>query len=211
MAITLSTPPTMDPMTQGGDPNSRGWTGWFHNLYDAVTNSQTLLDSSDAATSAYIALTSSITSDYKKYKIDLINLTFDAATSILDVVVSTDKGATYATGGSDYKWGCESAVLTTAVLIDQDGLAADSKIPLLLANVTNTANNILNGSIELHNPADTNHTMITWDIAYGTTGGDLVQVRGVGKYLATTPVNGIKIYPSSGNIVSGRFVLTGIN
>ena len=211
MAITLKSPPTMDPMSAGGEQNSKGWTGWFHNLYDAVTNSQTLLDSSDASTSATVEFVTGINSDYKKYKIDLINLTFDAATSILDVVVSTDKGATYATGGSDYKWGVESAVLTTAVLIDQDGLTADSKIPLLLANVTNTANNILNGVIEIHNPADTNHTMITWDIAYGTTGGDLVQAKGVGKYLATTPVNGIKIYPSSGNIVSGRFVLTGIN
>lgn len=212
MAIKLGIPPVMAPFAVGGDPPSKEWVAWFQAVRSFTNQSNIILDQQRSTTAASeILLTSNITDKFIKYRIDCVNLTFSAATSLLQFQVSTDGGVTYKSGASDYKWGLTSNTLTTVPTDVADMDTADSKIQLCTTDNTNDANNVLNGYIDIYNPCGgSNYTMVTWSLYYNTASADLVYVQGAGSYLANTAVNALRIFPSSGN-VTGKFTLTGIN
>lgn len=210
MAVVLKTPPIGTAMAPNASGIPRSWAGWFNNLYDFLNKSHTILDVQSAVSSSDIQLTTAITSKFVKFRIDLEDVTFSAATSKLKATVSTDNGATYAAGTS-YQWGVDSVILTSVTTYNSDGANTDSSMQLVYEDEVNTSTYAMNGSIEFVNPAASAPTMFTWDLSYRLTGGDICRVRGVGHYLSSTPINAIKLFPSSGNFTSGRFVLTGIN
>lgn len=210
MAVVLKVPPigtAMDPSSAG---IPRAWAGWFNNLFDFLNKSNTILDVQSASSSSSMEFLTAINSKFVKFRIDLEDVTFSAATSKLKATVSTDHGATYAAGTS-YQWGVDSVILTTVTTYNADGANTDSSMQLVYENGVNTATYAMNGSIEFTNPAASTPTMFSWDLSYRITGGDICRIKGVGHYLSSTPINGIKLFPSSGNFTSGRFVLTGIN
>lgn len=213
MAINLSTPPFGLPVTDARGNLTVSWVGWIQNLYDTVRYKGIVLDVQDASTSADIKFKTGITDAYTRYEIEIVNASWSAATTLLNLLVSTDRGTTWKTGGTDYAYGMQAVVYSAGpiVSIDDDNSTGAAAISLLDKNATNTAGNVFNGKIVIYNPAATVKTMISWDMNYNGASGDLTNIKGLGQYLTADVVNGIKLVPTSGTITSGRFILTGFN
>ncbi len=213
MAIELSTPPFGLAITDQNGNLTVAWQGFIQSLHDTVAYHGIVLSVQDASASADIEFVTGLTNHFIRYEIDITNASWSAATTLLNLLVSTDRGTTWETGASDYAYGVKSVQYSSGPTVadDDDSSTGAAAISLINKNATNTADNVFNGKIIIHNPAATVKTMITWDLNYNGSSGDLINIKGIGQYLTADIINGIKLVPTSGTITAGRFTLTGFN
>lgn len=193
---------------------------YFDTIYTPNTNNGCiLLQSQSASGSSSIDFSSTyITSTYNKYRLDIINLIPATNSSALWLQVSTDGGATWKTGASDYAHLRQGGQLTgtgTTAISTSTGDGDDAQIVLFGAAVGNNAGtNYLNGEINIHDPSQTSSFkgfMAFLGVRTSAATPDTVTLEIEGTYKATTAVNGIRIIMSTGNITSGLFKLYGIS
>lgn len=115
---------------------------------------------------------------------------------------STDNGATWKTGASDYVWARFNS--DHAAASGANGSAGDTKLQLWDIGINNDANNGVSGYVMAHGLADTKIKHVNALLTGFTGGGGYNQLKMGGNSSGwTTVVNGIQILLSTGNISTG--------
>lgn len=188
-------------LTTGGAGANPSWSS---------SGTRVLLQTQNASASASIAFSSTyLTSTYKAYEIEMIDVISASDGVSMQLVVSEDNGSNYKTT-NEYNYanlnvGSGSATAGAAV-----GAAA-ANILLQTNNTGNAAGEGLAGKIRVYNPLGTTlYKKFLYDTVSMTSGEISTHTRGCGEYLAVAAINNIKLQFSSGNITSGIFKLYGV-
>lgn len=166
------------------------------------------LAGANAAASAFIAITSNITATYNSYLVVITGATVATDGVELWFRMSTDGGATWKSGASDYAYsfgnfGSGGSYST-----------ADSQIKIFNSSypMGNDAGNSFSGTFQLAAPSSAS----LWKRIVGTSGyldgsgnWDTINTSS-GIYKATTAIDGLRFQASSGNLTVGRIALYGI-
>lgn len=119
---------------------------------------------------------------------------------------STDNGASFDAGGSDYAWVNQRISFQTAPLHSVDGDNADSEINFnTTTSMGNLSTQVSDYEITCFNPSDTGYTKFKWEGSVNN--GDITPVRylftGAGVRLSAAAVNGVRFLYSTGNVLKG--------
>jgi hypothetical protein len=125
----------------------------------------------------------------------------------LNLRTSSNGGATYDAGASDYDW-CQFRVSSTPGTATA-GDGADTEITLLEGQ-GNAAGELASGTVSLFNPSAAKNGVAQWQMTYSSITNLLVGVFGSGRRLSAADVDAIRFLYSSGNIASGVFTLYGL-
>jgi len=172
-----------------------------------------LLSTQTASNSSMIDFTSDIDSTYRRYAIFIDDLT--PATDAVDLYmrISTDGGSTWKSGASDYDYTTRAISPTGWV----DSVSGGGAAQMLMTGGSGTLRHgngaVENGHAEIYinNPAGASkYTTFNAEAHYINENGRAVISMSTSFYKATTAVDGIRLYFSSGNISSGTFKLYGL-
>lgn len=175
-----------------------------------------LLATITAANVAAVDFTSLIDNTYKRYRIEVDNFLCATDIQIPMLRVSTDAGATWKSGATDYAW---VATRNYSASGATGGDTSDSEIrlggPGTSSNnfMSNVATEVGSMTVDIGDPSSGNMVPIFGQGAWVACGAG-VGVSGMvfaGLYKTAGVINGIRFLMSSGNIVSGTFRLYGIN
>jgi hypothetical protein len=170
----------------------------------STAGSLILLEQHTASSSATLDFTTCITSTYDVYEIVFMNVVPATDNVSFYMRMSTDGGATYASGGSDYYY--SYIANATATLSGSGAVAAQ----LQLANSVNTASGrSINGTYRLYNPGGALHKSLAGHLNAAAASGQY-EFTGGGLYLSTTAVNAFRFLMSSGNVASGTIRVYGV-
>lgn len=184
---------------------------WFSELRDILNYNYALIKEVAVSSDATIDLKLGTVMNYREYQVKLTSVTV-SQDCLLNVRVSDDNGATFKSGGSDYKWGIDSVLYdgTPAQSLTED--ASDSEITLMEELATEDSTNRLNGVITIIMPSDsTSYTTIKWDLVYNNASGNLITAKGCGRYLTAAAITAVRLYPSAGTLSAGAITLIGMN
>lgn len=185
----------------------------------ATVAAPVLIESKSGAGANAVNFTTGITSTYKKYRLEIINMRCTDSTSLL-LRMSTDGGSSWASGASDYAWVktyADSGTGGQGNGTDNDSYVALSDVSSGTTgarSISNDAGESLSGYIEFNDPGDSSvYKSMNFELGYmiqGITGRPLT-LNGYAQYRSTSAVNGISLFMSnSGTINSGTFRLYGI-
>jgi hypothetical protein len=156
-----------------------------------------------ASNSASVALTNM--TGYTHYLIYYYNVTPATNATSLLVRVSTNNGSSFISTSS-YRWQYLTSFNTG---VSGAGALPDTSI-LLASLVNNTAGIALGGRLDIMNPAGTAFTTMVAQSHWLSNASGTQNGFASGQYAATTTVNAIQFFMSSGNISTGTFYLYGI-
>jgi hypothetical protein len=148
-----------------------------------------------------------LNSTYAAYK-----LIIDAATPSTDGVAawirtSTDGGATYDNGASDYAWGYYFLQLGVGTGNANDG--GDSQIRIA-GQIGNGATEDLSMEILIFNPSGSKFSKVSFSGNGTDSGGTHTDLQGSGLRLSADAIDAFRFLFSSGNVASGSFTLYGL-
>lgn len=127
----------------------------------------------------------------------------------LHLLTSTDAGANWDTGASDYEY-ATSRVSSGGTGADA-GNGGDTEIDLTLDGVGSAASEYgVSGTVTLYGASLSAQTMVTWDATFVNDGGNLLRIMGGGQRLAAEDVTGVRLLFSSGNLESGTIEHLGV-
>jgi hypothetical protein len=157
-----------------------------------------------ASSTASVAFTGLSNSTYAYYVLEFTNLYFTSNDSLL-IQLSSDNGASYATGGYNgtVVWGgagVGQTAYTNASYIVIGGIAQQ---------VGNTTTNTCAGFIEIHN-AGVEGGIFTFNTGNKATNNVTSAQSGAGGLLSGAAWNAFKLQGLSYNIAGGRFYLYGV-
>lgn len=149
------------------------------------------------------------------YRAIVIRLdTFIPATDDADLWLrtSTDGGANYGSGASDYSW-ITLVLYPTAVSPFAD--TADAQIQIVPSGATGVSNIGSEGCMAVQmtfsDPNDaTKRTIVDYSTSYFSSGGSQHHVNGSGLVLTAQDTNAIRLLFSSGNIAYGKYAMYGM-
>jgi len=182
------------------------------NLLSLASGTLVLLQAQTASTSASIAFSSTyLTTTYKQYIFELIDVVAATDNVSLGMVVSEDNGSTYKTT-NEYNYVGFDGVSSSATPVTTVGSSSTSVIISPVGNIGNTAGRSLSGRVIVYNPLGTAaHKLFLYDTTCEENAGANAHRRGSAAYKGTTnAINNIKFTLSSGNITSGTFKLYGV-
>jgi hypothetical protein len=166
--------------------------------------SMVFISSITASNSANVSFTN-IDSTYAVYVLEIVNaIPVNGSDSSLRF--SSDNGATYFSGGSDYAY-----ALLRNRSDDQtpngQGVPGNSAIDMGFSDNTGAG---FNATIKIFNPSRAANTMLQFQVANSWSTSNPQQILGSALVLRTTAKNAIRYFFNSGNIASGIFRLYGI-
>jgi len=176
---------------------------------------QVLLTTATASSDATIEFTSGLDSTYKRYVVEIIDVAPASDNKELRMRVSTDGGSTWKSGSSDYT-GIVIYVNTTGSGI---GGESDTTRRLRLSRwvffnqhgLSNSSADSYSATLQLNNPASSSvEQTFYWAGRYRQASNKLCAIDGAGRYNASSAIDGLQFYMSSGNISSGTFKLYGM-
>jgi hypothetical protein len=170
----------------------------------------TILSTVTASSDATIDITGDMDGTYTDYVVKIRNLIPATDLTKLKARISTDGGSTWKSGTSDYSW-TELGKLGGSLGNTSD--AADSELDLTNSrSLGSAAGESLNGDLTIYNPSNSSvNCVFGWKAYYyNVSYSNMFKVAGVYEG-ATTAVDGIQFFMSSGNISSGTFTLYGVN
>jgi len=187
------------------------WILLYSNIFvQTITNTSVvhIIEIPAATPVPVVDFTAEIDDTYTEYLFTGINLVPSVLGAELWMLVSTDGGATWNTGATDYSW---AQGVATEGGIGATGSHGDSKI--LIANNIHNASHIgccftarvITPSLATH--STTIETNASATAAVPTT---LTRWTGAGRFNLLTPVTGIRFLMSSGTIASGSIKMAGI-
>lgn len=166
-----------------------------------------LISSQTASSSASIAFTN-LSSQFSKYIVEFQYIV-PASNSYFSARLSTDNGSTFIS--ANYLNG---NVFGSNADVPSGGAVPTDRINLSVSNVNmiNTSTKGYCGRLEIFNPSNTaNHKICRTSGNYTNASGSITYVENSLIYTgATTAVNAIQFFFSSGNIASGTFKLYGV-
>jgi len=169
----------------------------------------TLITTLAAATSASLIDTTSLTSSYNRYELRLIKLVPASGSSELRLAISTDNGATWAAGSSDYVY-TGQFISSTGTATANSG-AGTSKISLTSANISSSQPEGVNGSIFIQNPSATTSRVPFISNLWWPSGASANSIGITAGWLYNTvgAITAIRFIMSTGNITSGSIQIWG--
>ena len=169
-----------------------------------------LLEQHTASASATLDFTSSISTTYDDYQIDLINVIPATNAANLLMKVSTDGGSTWS--ASTYNWSYIYLKLTAGTNGNVSG-AFDSSFHIADANWSTTSGGGVSGRIHLPNPLNSSAVKVILHEVVQFNSGDSTGYRytGGGYWATSTAVNAVQFLFSSGNIASGTIRCYGLS
>lgn len=166
-----------------------------------------LISTATASSSSSISFTN-LNSNFSKYVVEFQYIV-PVSNSYFSARLSTDNGSSYISANylNGNVFGSNADVPSGgAVPIDRINLSISS------VNMINTSTKGYCGRLEIFNPSNTaNHKICRTSGNYTNTSGNITYVENVSIYTgATSAVNAIQFFFSTGNISSGTFKLYGI-
>lgn len=205
--MALPPPPVGTSINENSGFMSKGWVQWFQDVFISYSDGRSSLKSVTLASNETLIINSDITSAYGHYIIELQDVKVSSPGDTLYLRVSSDTGATYKSGASDYTW--QLAVNNGSVTTTSDSL--DSELHLTTATLDNGSDDILNGRIEFFSPTgSSNASHFKWELQYKNTSGALTTIKGAGLYNTPASFDAIKLYLGAGVFTSGSYKLYGI-
>ena len=169
------------------------------------------LETKIAATDTSIDFTTGIDATYDSYVIEILNYVPVVDSGDLYLRTSTDGGATFDAGASDYQYiakgeraggaqDLETSVSTTAILLNVSE-----------TNFDNAAASGFNFTVNIFTPSDATRKTVVGYRGYGVnTSLNYAQIFGGGMRNTNGDVDAIRFLAASGNITSGTFKLYGV-
>ena len=161
---------------------------------------------------ASVDFTSLISSSYRHYMIVIDDVIPVTDATQLYLRTSTDNGASFDSGASDYGWVCDSMPMITSPADNTQGDDADSQIILHASTLSlgTGTGEAYNGILHIYNPLGTNLTFIKYTASFRASNALEYHIDGSGVRLASADVDAFQFLMSSGNINSGTFKLYGL-
>ena len=172
----------------------------------------TLISSQTASNSASISFTSGLTSTYKAYKFILSNIHPRTDQALFQFNLSTDSGSNYnvtKTSSAFHAYNDESGT-SNALLYLAIGLAQDTGVQTMRAELGNGADESISGTLQLFNPSSTTyvkHYMVQTSAHLYHNYNTNTFVAGYGN--TTSAINAIRFLMNTGNF-DGTIYLYGI-
>ena len=165
------------------------------------------LSTQSAATSATIDFTTGIDSTYDEYVLTVNDLKVATDGAELYLRISTDSGATFKAGASDYIWG-------QAVVFGGGGVFAGSAGATHIeigANMGNASDEGFSGEIYIYNPSSAAlHKRINVISSWIAADANIVGIYASATYITDNDaINALRVLADSGNLTSGTFTLYG--
>lgn len=206
---TSSTGPFQSIASVGnaGEVLTSNGAGSLPTFQTAGAGAWTLISTATAAASATINFTG-LSSTYHAYAVIISNVIPATDTQTLFMRTSTDGGASYDAGASDYGWAM-THLDTTAVNFRGD--TADSEIELTGTDQGNAAGEHGALIVYIINPSAVQNCKIFYQNLFFTNATSLRSGYGSGYRAATADVDAIRFLYASGNISVGTFKLYGIS
>ena len=177
-----------------------------------VGNKVLLLDTTLSNSSSFTANSSILTTTYKKYIIDCVNLELQSQSHV-GLFGSTDNGSSYASSGYQ-----EINLIITSAMSNNEYYTRMNNNGSGGITVVGNAQTITNDkhidiNIELYNPLGTNdYKRVLFHAGYSNTSNQEIFVIGTGTFsgVGTTAMNNIKLEAGSGNLKSGNIKVYGV-
>jgi len=168
--------------------------------------SRDLIATLTASTSAELSDTTSFTSTYKYYDVELNNLIM--TTNATDLRIQIQSGGSFKTSGY-----VATSNGTYSTLAGLAGLAPTTYIPMALAATeVGSASPGLCAKLKVHDPSANAKCLIRGDFSYKQSGGNVIAIGTTGGWWDTAGVvTGIKVITSSSTIASGEMKIYGYN
>lgn len=171
---------------------------------NATAQDVVLLETQTASSSATIDFTS-LSTDYRTFKIVYDSVVPATDGSQLYIRTSTDGGSTFDNGSSDYQYVRHLAVTTSSSAF----AATTTHIVATGGGVGSGTGESANGEVTLFNPSGTSYTYIQATASYMDNLGRPDWSSTAGFRAASEDVDAIQFLFASGNIASGTFKLYG--
>lgn len=167
-----------------------------------------VLDTETASGAASVSLTGFDNALYSDYRVILDNVAPSTDAQALLVRTSTDAGANYDSGSSDYVWSALYIVFGVGVNGSSDDADTDIELTAGLT-VGNSTDENVSGIVNIINPGAAQRCVMQWVIDFRNAAGGYGHITGSGRRAAAADVTGIQFRFASGNI-SGGFRLEGL-
>lgn len=162
-----------------------------------------LVTSKTASSSASLEFTS--IGDFAQVMFVLTDIIPSTDNTRLELITSTNNGATYDTAASDYGW-VYTGINTAGTSIDGYDDADDSMN--LAIGIGNDTGECLNGEIKMFNPAGTTaYKHFVGKLVAINSAGALICQDFAGRRLATADIDAVKFRFVTGNIASGTIYM----
>jgi hypothetical protein len=162
-----------------------------------------LLSTITAAASGTVDIETTFNSSYEVYKLVVSDLVPN--TSAADILMRIKTGGSYDTA-SNYKFHLAYPSGNATTYVGDASAPIASSIKICEA----TGGNVC-FTLTIYNPAGTSlQKLFNWEGVYVNSGTHATMSYGAGLHTATAALTGVRIYPHSGNIASGKFRLYGL-
>ena len=168
-----------------------------------------LLETAVASNDATVDLITGIDSTYDQYVIRITDYQPVTDGSLMRMRVSSDTGSSFITD-ANYTYAGRS---TNATATETDtNSTGDTAFEVSGSQGVGSASaESMDMTIIMRNPSSSSkYISFTWEGSFRNSTGVLHYFRGAGSYAATTAMDAIRIFQSTGNILTGNFALYGI-
>lgn len=167
-----------------------------------------LISTSTPSSASNVGITGFNSSLYSDYKIVLEDLKPSSSSNDgLAIRLSTNGGASYLSGGSDY-WFCYYATSSSDSFVSNQ-TSSGSFIGVYTGSSLDTTLGFF-GEVSLIKPSISTQTTVRFTGTTKTSGGNLTGVFGHGGCKTTQDTDGIQFYYRTGNIASGTIRFYGL-
>lgn len=174
-----------------------------------ANESYAFLGSYTASSSASINITSKITSEFDEYIIKLIDVVPSTDNVSILFRTSTNNGTSWDSGATDYTRSGNFNVSSNSTTAG--GCSTGESSLNLAGNISNVSGRGFNATITLTSVSSGNRMrMGEFNVRYSNNVGDLLTYQGGWRRNATTHIDAIQFFMSSGNIASGIFRVYGL-
>lgn len=173
----------------------------------AVLNTQT------ASSSSTLDFTSSISSAYDEYLLDIIDL-IPSTNTIIDMRFSTDNGSTYESSGTDAVNGLYDVAAGYTFPGSVGAVAAlnsYTRLPFRDSNTTLATDGSFCAHLRLVNLRGSKNKKVFGTITWDDNSNGILSLNWYGRLRLTTAVNALRLLPRAGNFTSGTVRLYGVN
>lgn len=154
---------------------------------------------------------------YDWFEIELIDVLSSSNGDDFNLRTSTDGGASFDNGGGDYGWLDHVTYVTgaggTTVTDASQGDSLDNRIKFNGSRtIGNASGRGINGKIIVYNPSAATPTNIQGELKFtGTAAGEEAVAHVAAKRLASSDVDAVQLYFTTGNAASGKVIVKGYN
>jgi hypothetical protein len=158
---------------------------------------------------ASVGLTGFDAALFTSYEIEFQNIIPSTDAVDLNLRTSTNGGATYDSGGSDYRYAGTVVVSSSATVAAS--VSAGAAQGLIAGSVGSIASEDgASGIIRVVGPNLAKNTIMNYQVSYDDSGGAYRSVLGGIQRVLSTDVDAVQIFFSAGNIESGTIIFRGI-